>query len=93
MVTRRDFLKVAGTATGTAAAVALAGPALASSSGPQLSPDRLGVLVDATVCIGCRRCEWACARQNDLPHGELDAYDDQSVFAQSRRPSSTNWII
>jgi formate dehydrogenase iron-sulfur subunit len=93
MVTRRDFLKIAGTATGTAAAAALAGPALASEHGPHLSPDRQGVLVDATVCIGCRRCEWACARQNNLPHGELDAYDDQTVFAQMRRPSSTAYTV
>ncbi len=93
MVTRRDFLKYAGTATGTAAAVALAGPALASESSTHLSPDRQGVLVDATVCIGCRRCEWACARQNNLPHGELDAYDDQSVFDQPRRPTSTAYTV
>jgi formate dehydrogenase iron-sulfur subunit len=93
MVTRRDFLKFAGTATGTAAAMALTGPALASETAPHLSPDRMGVLVDATTCIGCRRCEWACARQNDLPHGELDAYDDQSVFDHARRPSSTAYTV
>lgn len=93
MVTRRDFLKFAGSATGTVAAVAVAGPALASSEGPHLAPDRKGVLMDATVCIGCRRCEWACARQNDLPHGELDAYDDQSVFEHPRRPSTTEYTV
>jgi formate dehydrogenase iron-sulfur subunit len=93
MVNRRDFLKLAGTATGTAAVAALAGPALAAGPVSRLSPDRQGVLVDATVCIGCRRCEWACARQNGLPHGELDAYDDQSVFAQARRPSSTAYTV
>jgi len=93
MVTRQDFLKLAGATTGTVAAVALTGPALASESSTRLSPDRQGVLADATVCIGCRRCEWACARQNDLPRGELDAYDDQAVFAQARRPSSTAYTV
>ncbi len=25
-----------------------------------LAPVKYGVLVDTTLCIGCRRCEWAC---------------------------------
>ena len=72
MVTRRDFLKITGTAAGTAAA-ALAGVEKAHAR-PDLDPDRLGVLCDTTLCVGCRKCEWACADSNGLPHGDLASY-------------------
>jgi formate dehydrogenase iron-sulfur subunit len=35
-----------------------------------------GILYDATLCIGCKQCESACAQQNELP------YDDK-VAAES----------
>jgi NAD-dependent dihydropyrimidine dehydrogenase PreA subunit len=37
----------------------------------------LGVLVDTTLCIGCRSCEAACAEINNLPAPHLD---DARVF-------------
>jgi len=84
MVTRRDFLKLGGAAAGTAALTAVgAAPAHAR---PPVDPDRFGVMVDTTLCIGCRRCEYACADQNGLPHEDLSAYDDTSVLAERRRP-------
>lgn len=94
MVTRRDFLKITGTAAGTAA-VTMAGvqPVLGSGAGPHLDPDRVGVLTDLTLCIGCRRCEWACAEQNGLPHGDLKDCDDQSVFAHMRRPDPERYTV
>jgi len=57
-------------------------------AGPKniLSPDRMGVLVDTTVCIGCRNCEWACKTAHDLPTGPLESYQDRSVFEKMRRP-------
>jgi Fe-S-cluster-containing dehydrogenase component len=87
MVSRREFLKITGTAAGTAAA-ALAGVETARAR-PPLDPDRVGVLCDFTLCVGCRRCEWACAENNGLPHGPLESYDDKSVFNEMRRPSRT----
>jgi Fe-S-cluster-containing dehydrogenase component len=51
------------------------------------------VLVDLTVCIGCRRCEWACAEGNELPHGSLDSYDDTSVFEERRYPTSKRLTV
>ena len=94
MVSRRDFLKITGTAAGTAAAT-MAGvqPVLGSSAGPHLDPDRVGVLTDLTICIGCRRCEWACAEQNGLPHGPLQECDDKSVFAALRRPDHERFTV
>ena len=50
------------------------------------SPDRMGVLVDTTVCIGCRSCEWACKTAHDLPTPPIESYEDRSVFAKMRRP-------
>ncbi|HPF70232.1 MAG TPA: 4Fe-4S dicluster domain-containing protein [Candidatus Krumholzibacteria bacterium] len=85
MVTRREFLKITGTAAGTAAA-ALAGVETAQAR-PALDPDRVGVLCDFTLCVGCRRCEWACSDANGLAHGPLESYDDKSVLAAMRRPS------
>ncbi len=86
MVTRRDFLRMTGAAAGTAAASAI-GVESAAASHLELEPDRFGVLSDFTQCIGCRRCEFACAEQNGLPHGQLDDYDDQTVFDTTRRPT------
>ena len=84
---RRNFLK-AMTAIGTAAA--LAKPPTAQA-GPQniLSPKRKGVLVDTTVCVGCRNCEWACKVAHGLPAEPLETFKDRSVFASARRPDES----
>jgi Fe-S-cluster-containing dehydrogenase component len=83
-LSRRGFLK------GTfAIGAGLAGlPASRARAEPAniLSPDRMGVLLDTTVCIGCRSCEWACKKAHDLPTPPLEAYEDRSVFARMRRP-------
>ena len=69
MSSRREFLKLGGAAAGGAVA-ALAGVESAlAATGPHLDADRLGVLCDFTLCVGCRKCEWACAESNGLPHG------------------------
>mgnify|MGYP000264153077 FL=1 len=57
MASRRDFLKHAGFLTGTAVAAATGVAEAASEHGPHVDPDRMGVLCDFTLCIGCRRCE------------------------------------
>jgi Fe-S-cluster-containing dehydrogenase component len=53
-----------------------------------LSDDRMGVLVDTTVCIGCRKCEWACKTAHDMPTDPIEKYDDRSVFEKRRRPDA-----
>ena len=81
---RRVFLKQA----------ALAGAALVpvavhkASAEPEnvLSDDRMGVLVDTTLCVGCRSCEWACKVAHELPTEPLPEYEDRSAFAERRRP-------
>lgn len=81
---RREFLKTS----------ALLGTGIAGLSSSKtkaapkniLSDDRMGVLVDTTVCIGCRKCEWACKNAHDMPTKALDTYDDRTVFNTMRRP-------
>jgi formate dehydrogenase iron-sulfur subunit len=61
-VTRRGFFRIAGATAGASllATEARASEATASLDGP-------GVLVDTTLCVGCRGCEAACAESNGLP--------------------------
>ncbi|MDW7678921.1 MAG: 4Fe-4S dicluster domain-containing protein [bacterium] len=56
-------------------------------------PDRFGVLFDLTVCIGCRKCEWACNDVNKLPNKSIEEFEDKSVFAQKRRPQADTFTI
>ena len=86
---RRDFLKVM--------------TAIAASSLPMRSPeaaphplptdDPTGVLVDTTVCIGCRECEYACKLAHDLPAGNPEDYADRTVFQTKRRPDAGNLTV
>jgi Fe-S-cluster-containing dehydrogenase component len=82
---RRTFLKTAAIAGTAAAGISTA------KSAPKnvLSPDRMGVLVDTTVCVGCRNCEWACKSAHNLPTLPPATYEDRSVFGQMRRPSES----
>ncbi|WP_167941980.1 sulfate respiration complex iron-sulfur protein HmcB [Desulfobaculum xiamenense] len=47
-------------------------------------PDSMGVLFDATECIGCRKCEEACNKVNELPAPEKP-FDDMNVLETERR--------
>lgn len=91
MVTRREFLKYTGTTAGAAALAPVA--AAAATHATDLDPDRIGVLSDLTLCIGCRRCEWACAQEHKLPYGSLESCDDQSVLKSARRPDDKHYTV
>ena len=64
---RRVFLKEA---AGGAAACLMCQNAKASieSEAPQ---NGVSMLVDTTECIGCRKCEWACNKENSLERGTV----------------------
>jgi len=66
MSTRRDFLKgvLASGAAATAAAVAEPASARETKSRP---PEALGLLYDATLCVGCKACVAACKAANNNP--------------------------
>ncbi len=81
---RRDFLKTSGLLG--ASAVGLQNSKAKAAPKKIISDDRMGVLVDTTVCIGCRRCEFACKQAHDIDPGDIEQYDDRSVFKEMRRP-------
>ena len=90
-IKRRDFMKLAFAGGGSAY---LSRPGSADAfSRQELSEERWGMLVDTPLCIGCRRCEWACKRQNNLPHGPLSDFDDKSVFEKMRRPDAYSYTV
>jgi len=88
---RRTFLKILGVAG--AAVSGIPTNKLLAQSKSDLSEDRMGVLVDTTVCIGCRRCEWACKSAHDIPAGNLEDYSDESVFKNMRRPGNDSYTV
>lgn len=87
---RRDFLKLAG-AAGVAGAAAAPAHGEAQS---RVCDDWMGMLTDLTLCVGCRKCEWACRETNGLGDGNpIDAYDDSSVFERKRRTDGVSLTV
>jgi len=84
---RRDFLKTS--AVVGAGLTGLSSSKIKAAPKNVLSEDRMGVLVDTTVCIGCRKCEWACKTAHNMPTDSIDSYDDRKVFEKMRRPDDT----
>jgi Ni/Fe-hydrogenase subunit HybB-like protein/Fe-S-cluster-containing dehydrogenase component len=82
---RRDFLKAIGGISAAATAAATTHQAHASAA-PHDSSACDGVLVDLTLCVGCRHCEYECTKANGGDPGQLEDYEDQSPFATQRRP-------
>jgi len=76
---------------GVAAAGAASAPASASVS--KEAADGYGVLVDTTQCIGCRKCEWACAKANQNTDKPVEAYEDTSVFEGKRRMKTDAFTV
>jgi Fe-S-cluster-containing dehydrogenase component len=54
------------------AAVAVAGPADARHE-IEPEPEAVGMLFDATLCVGCRACQSACKAANKLPTDTVEA--------------------
>ncbi|HTV64632.1 MAG TPA: hypothetical protein VMD98_03460, partial [Bryocella sp.] len=68
-LSRRDLLKM-GVVGG--ASTALTGTAMAAEE-PTAPRDAVGMLYDATLCVGCKSCVVACANANGLtPDTRLD---------------------
>ena len=88
---RRHFLKWT-ILTGGVPLVGLSQPHDASA-GEELNPDRWGVLVDVTLCIGCRTCEWACKKVNRLQCAPLETFGDTSAFTTMRRPDPVSYTV
>ena len=66
-INRRDFMKLsAGSGLLLASDVT---PSFAASK--PLPPDAVGILYDATLCIGCKSCMVNCKKYNSMPGGAL----------------------
>ena len=63
---RRDFLKLMAAGAAGAVTALAAGPVQARPLKP-LAPGAIGILYDATLCIGCKACEVACKSANQMP--------------------------
>lgn len=55
-------------------------------------PDGMGVLVDLTLCVGCRSCEAACNKEQGLPAPDRP-FDDYSVLDEKRRTSEGAYTV
>jgi formate dehydrogenase iron-sulfur subunit len=88
---RRRFLKngLAGGVVATLLGKSTQAKASASFSG---YPEGMGVLVDLTRCVGCRSCEAACNREQNLPDPER-SFDDLSVLEEKRRTTESAYTV
>ena len=94
-INRRKFLKVlgAGIVGGGIAGVASGNivipgkPKLSAAVSPK---EFVGVLVDTTRCVGCRSCEEACAKANNLPVPDIS---DSSVFEKERQTTVNQLMV
>lgn len=87
-ISRRGFL---GTIAVVGGSALIGSPSIASSKEIPLE-DRYGLLTDLTACVGCRSCEEACNKANNLPPPDKP-FDDKSVFEEKRRPSPKAYTV
>jgi Fe-S-cluster-containing dehydrogenase component len=80
---RRSLLKGALAAGATVAALPVAAAA-AEHATPR--EDMVGLLYDATRCIGCKACMVACREANDMPYARTSTlYDDHDDLSADAR--------
>ena len=84
---RRDFLKTAAAGSGALLAAAVS-PATASMP-KELPPEAVGILYDATVCIGCKSCVVNCKIYNSVPGGAL--YLKGRTISYEVNPAEPYW--
>ena len=85
---RRAFLKLGLAAAGAALPLRAEG----REDNHPVSPDYVGVLVDTTLCIGCRKCEEACNRRNNLPR-TAEPFSDREALRTFRRPTESAYTV
>ena len=87
---RRQFLKSL-----SLAGIGCLSPAVASSAstGATAAPDAMGVLVDITYCVGCRKCEWACERENLGSEREIESYRNAAEISDKMRPDADSYTV
>jgi formate dehydrogenase iron-sulfur subunit len=82
---RRDFLKLSGVAIASGIALPQAdAKALSSHEG------EVGILYDASKCVGCRACQMACKHWNKLP---AETTDPQKLYDRPLGLSAETWTL
>ena len=88
-VSRRRFLAwMGGAGTAVAASTAHAG----GNKHFEGYPGSFGVLHDITRCVGCRSCEEACNKVNELPQPKVP-FKDLTVLEQKRRTDAKTHTV
>lgn len=88
-LSRRNFLT---SVTALGGAAILGCPRAAASGEFKGWPNSFGCLTDLSACVGCRSCEEACNKQNNLPVPKT-SFDDKSVFDEKRRPTASAYTV
>lgn len=89
-ISRRKFLGWMG-AAGLTSAVGTSARA-ASNQEFKGYQNSMAVLHDITRCIGCRKCEGACNKVNELPAPD-QPFDDLQVLEKKRRTTSKAYTV
>jgi Fe-S-cluster-containing dehydrogenase component len=89
-ISRRKFLGWLG-AAGVASTVGTSARAASNHEFPGYK-DSMAVLHDISRCIGCRKCEAACNKVNDLPAPDKP-FDDLKVLEEKRRTSAKEYTV
>jgi formate dehydrogenase iron-sulfur subunit len=92
MSSRRDFLRVFGTSTGTALLLGATSSttALADSSDSLTQSKGKAMLYDSLKCVGCRACQNACKDWNDLPP---DSIGYGGIYDNPGNLSARTWTL
>jgi len=69
-ISRRGFLKGVAS-SGAALATSAVAPAAEARMSKELPPEAVGLLYDATLCVGCKSCMVNCKTHNSVPGGAL----------------------
>jgi formate dehydrogenase beta subunit len=84
-INRRDFLKVTGVALGSALL-----PNLTARTAPAAAVDEsIGMLYDATICVGCNACTNACRFWNKTS----PETDERGVYDTPKELSANTWTM
>lgn len=86
-LTRRTFFKTCGVAGAATLAARPAAAAPSATPGAEMS----AVLVDTTLCVGCRACEAACGEANHLAPPDLAG--DALIFDRQRTMTPTAYTV
>ncbi len=88
---RRSFLGLVG-AAGVGASLAPAAAEAAGNHHFHGYKDSYGVVFDASRCIGCRKCEEACNKVNDMPEPDVP-FNDLNVLNEKRRTNAETYTV